>query len=258
MSSYRTLEQQKTLYARYMAGTGNLAAKPGTSATTAGVTRSISRPREMRAMVDRIGAPFGWSKTWSDAPSEWWHILYAPGHYSGPDPGPYGQAIAPAPPKEAADVVAVTMPDGRRELFTEIETVGVVLHAWQQEDRALDRLAFAGHAGQLTMVAAMSKITSDKPVVTILTIVAAAVAIVVGGIVTITNPQSLLIPPVHPGHRVPRRCAGPGLGDRARDRQLRAGDRAGPTPPRAPSTAPAARAPSPRRRPTTAEVWTRG
>jgi drug/metabolite transporter (DMT)-like permease len=37
----------------------------------------------------------------------------------------------------------------------------------------------------------MSKIASDKPVVTILTLVAALVAIVVGGIVTITNPQSL-------------------------------------------------------------------
>jgi hypothetical protein len=37
----------------------------------------------------------------------------------------------------------------------------------------------------------VSKIASDKPVVTILTLVAATVAIVVGGIVTITNPQSL-------------------------------------------------------------------
>lgn len=37
----------------------------------------------------------------------------------------------------------------------------------------------------------MSKITSDKPVVTILTLLAATVAIVVGGIITITNPQSL-------------------------------------------------------------------
>lgn len=37
----------------------------------------------------------------------------------------------------------------------------------------------------------MDKIASEKPVVTILTIVAASVAIIVGGIVTITNPQSL-------------------------------------------------------------------
>jgi len=39
----------------------------------------------------------------------------------------------------------------------------------------------------------MSKVdlSSGKPVVTILTLVAAVVAVVVGGIVTITNPQSL-------------------------------------------------------------------
>lgn len=37
----------------------------------------------------------------------------------------------------------------------------------------------------------MAKIASDKPVVTILTILAAGVAIIVGGIVTITNPQTL-------------------------------------------------------------------
>ena len=37
----------------------------------------------------------------------------------------------------------------------------------------------------------MAKIASDKPVVTILTLLAASVAIIVGGIVTITNPQTL-------------------------------------------------------------------
>jgi hypothetical protein len=37
----------------------------------------------------------------------------------------------------------------------------------------------------------LSQIASDKPVITILTIVAATVAIIVGGVVTITNPQSL-------------------------------------------------------------------
>lgn len=38
---------------------------------------------------------------------------------------------------------------------------------------------------------ALAQLSSDKPVVTILTVLAATVAIVVGGIVTITNPQSL-------------------------------------------------------------------
>ena len=37
----------------------------------------------------------------------------------------------------------------------------------------------------------LSQIASDKPVVTILTLIAALVALVVGGVVTITNPQSL-------------------------------------------------------------------
>jgi hypothetical protein len=58
----------------------------------------------MRAMVNRIGAKYGWSKQWSDAQSEWWHILYQAGHWSGPDPGPGGGGTpAPAPaPVQAA------------------------------------------------------------------------------------------------------------------------------------------------------------
>jgi hypothetical protein len=40
-------------------------------------------------------------------------------------------------------------------------------------------------------VKALAQLSSDKPVVTILTVVAATVAIIVGGVVTITNPQSL-------------------------------------------------------------------
>ena len=34
----------------------------------------------MRSAIDRYGASYGWSKRWSDAPSEWWHIRYDPGH----------------------------------------------------------------------------------------------------------------------------------------------------------------------------------
>jgi hypothetical protein len=37
----------------------------------------------------------------------------------------------------------------------------------------------------------VAKLSSDKPVVTILTVLVVVVAVVVGGIVTITNPQSL-------------------------------------------------------------------
>lgn len=44
------------------------------------------------------------------------------------------------------------------------------------------------------MVAAvkiLSQVSSDRPVITILTILAAGVAIIAGGVVTITNPQNL-------------------------------------------------------------------
>jgi hypothetical protein len=37
----------------------------------------------------------------------------------------------------------------------------------------------------------MQALSSDKPVVTILTLIVATIAVVVGGVVTITNPQSL-------------------------------------------------------------------
>ena len=135
MSSYRTLEQQRILYARYRAGTGNLAAVPGTSNHGWGLAVDVAS-HEMRAMVDRVGEKYGWAKKWSDAPSEWWHIRFQPGYWHGPDPGPYGQHVAPPPPpKNTADIVVVAMPDGRLEAFVEIETVGAVLHAWQDQNR---------------------------------------------------------------------------------------------------------------------------
>jgi hypothetical protein len=42
----------------------------------------------MRGVVDAMGAPFGWSKRWSDAPSEWWHVIFMPGIWGGAGPGP--------------------------------------------------------------------------------------------------------------------------------------------------------------------------
>ena len=59
-------------------------------------------------------------------------MKFAAGHWTGPDPGPYGQAPAPPPLEEKADIVVVTMPDGRLEAFVEIEHVGAILHAWQE------------------------------------------------------------------------------------------------------------------------------
>jgi hypothetical protein len=88
-SSYRTLAQQKALYALYKAG-GNLAAVPGTSNHGWGLAVDVPTLL-MRKMIDQIGEKYGWSKKWSDAPSEWWHIKYEVGHWTGTDPGPKGE-----------------------------------------------------------------------------------------------------------------------------------------------------------------------
>lgn len=85
-SAYRTLERQKYYWALYQSGQGNQAAYPGTSNHGMGI--NVDVPQYVRALIDKYGAQFGWSKSWSDAPAEWWHITYQAGHYTGPDPGP--------------------------------------------------------------------------------------------------------------------------------------------------------------------------
>ena len=82
MSSYRTYAQQVYLWQLYKSGRGNLAAYPGTSNHGWGLAVDFATPR-MRWVVDQIGAAFGWSKSWSDAPQEWWHIRYRPGVWAG-------------------------------------------------------------------------------------------------------------------------------------------------------------------------------
>jgi hypothetical protein len=124
MSSYRTLTQQRLLYARYRAGTGSLAAVPGQSNHGWGLAVDVAT-HEMRAMIDRIGTKWGWSKRTSDAQSEWWHLKWVEGSWRGPDPGPYGTAApapAPAPPPGIVSLALGTMPDGRAELFAETAT----------------------------------------------------------------------------------------------------------------------------------------
>ena len=95
MSSYRTFAQQQYLYHLWQTGQGNLAAVPGTSNHGWGLAVDFATP-QMRSIVDAIGAKYGWSKSWSDAPSEWWHIRYEAGHYGGPDPGPDGKGLKPS------------------------------------------------------------------------------------------------------------------------------------------------------------------
>ena len=130
-SSYRTYAQQQELYAMYLNGTGNLAAVPGTSNHGWGTAVDVAT-QSMRSMIDRIGAKYGYSKSWSDAPSEWWHICFQAGHYKGSDPGPSGKPKPPpAPPRipEARNTVTV-MQDGRLQMFVE-RSDGVVLRRWQ-------------------------------------------------------------------------------------------------------------------------------
>jgi hypothetical protein len=126
-SSYRSYAQQVELYNAYLNGTGNLAAVPGTSNHGWGTAVDLAT-YDMRSMVDRIGAKYGYAKSWSDAQSEWWHIVYQAGHYSGPDPGPDGQ-----PDLESDDVAlfAVVKKNGAIEVFVE-DTKGQIWHAWQK------------------------------------------------------------------------------------------------------------------------------
>jgi hypothetical protein len=135
MSSYRTYEQQVYLYEQYLNGTGNLAAVPGTSNHGMGTAVDLATT-EMRDMIDQIGAQYGWSKSWSDAQDEWWHICYQPGHYSGPDPGPYGEGTPPTPePIEETDMIcAVVKKDGRIEVFVEKADSGQIWHTWQTSE----------------------------------------------------------------------------------------------------------------------------
>lgn len=130
-SSYRTYAQQQELYQMYLNGTGNLAAVPGTSNHGWGTAVDVAT-QAMRSMIDKIGAKYGYSKSWSDAPSEWWHICFQAGHYKGSDPGPSAKPAPPPPPPripEARNVVRV-MQDGRLQMFVE-RSDGTILRTWQ-------------------------------------------------------------------------------------------------------------------------------
>lgn len=80
-SSYRTLETQKEYWAAYQAGTGNLAAYPGTSNHGLGRAVDLADP-SMREWIDEHGHAFGWAKV--EAPSEWWHVNYIGGYTGKP------------------------------------------------------------------------------------------------------------------------------------------------------------------------------
>jgi hypothetical protein len=77
-AAYRTYGKQVSLYDDYRAGVGNLAAFPGTSNHGWGMAVDLHDPYTARRHLDAYGAPFGWSKTWSDAQREVWHICFRP------------------------------------------------------------------------------------------------------------------------------------------------------------------------------------
>lgn len=76
-SSYRDIGGQNYFWNLYQSGRGNLAARPGSSNHGYGLAVDVATP-QMARLINQYGAPFGYQKRWSDAPSEWWHMKYAP------------------------------------------------------------------------------------------------------------------------------------------------------------------------------------
>ena len=81
-AAYRPYSQQVYFWNLYRSGRGNLAAYPGTSNHGLGLAVDLYSTLD-RYYINKYGAAFGWSKSWSDAPSEWWHIKYQSGHWHG-------------------------------------------------------------------------------------------------------------------------------------------------------------------------------
>jgi zinc D-Ala-D-Ala carboxypeptidase len=101
-SSYRTYAQQVELYRIYTQYHGSLAAIPGQSNHGWGIAVDVAT-HEMRAMIDRIGARWGFEKRTSDAASEWWHLKWREGSWKGADPGPHGAPPKPPGPPASGD-----------------------------------------------------------------------------------------------------------------------------------------------------------
>ncbi len=79
-SSYRTYAAQVYYWNLYLAGKGNLAARPGTSNHGWGKAVDLAAPW-MRNWINIHGAKYGWRKV--EAPTEWWHVNYV-GGFRGP------------------------------------------------------------------------------------------------------------------------------------------------------------------------------
>jgi len=95
--TYRTFAMQ--VLAKQIFGSN--AATPGTSNHGWALAVDLSSGAQ-RAAVDRVGAPFGWAKRWSDASWEWWHIKYRYGVWH-PRPNPL--RILAAHQRQAAETL---------------------------------------------------------------------------------------------------------------------------------------------------------
>lgn len=94
IAAYRPLWKQQYLYngwIRHLRGF-NLAAFPGTSNHGWGLAIDLASGWD-RWAVDQIGRAYGWSKSWSDAQSEWWHITYRHGVWHGHAPTPASSVL---------------------------------------------------------------------------------------------------------------------------------------------------------------------
>lgn len=75
--AYRSLSRQVLAKQRY----GSNAAVPGTSNHGLGINVDLES-RQQRWVIDQVGHQFGFSKRWSDAQWEWWHITFKPADYA--------------------------------------------------------------------------------------------------------------------------------------------------------------------------------
>lgn len=74
--AYRSYARQLLAKRTY----GSNAAIPGTSNHGLGINVDLMT-RQQRWVIDQVGRSFGFSKSWSDAQWEWWHITYRSGSY---------------------------------------------------------------------------------------------------------------------------------------------------------------------------------
>lgn len=95
-TAYRSYAEQEFFWQLYRSGRGNLAAEPGTSNHGLGLAVDLAT-EQMRFIVDQLGAKYGFSKAWSDAPTEWWHIKWRAGTYPAVKPSTVVQRLAVSP-----------------------------------------------------------------------------------------------------------------------------------------------------------------